>query len=568
MDAIDTAEVILQLLIPGTDADVLAKYATLAKRAKDEVFGAFEEDIVTLDVETTGLSYQRDTLIEIAAVRIRGTEIVDQYSTFVDPGRAIPLNITELTGISDDDVTGAPDALTAIVQLAEFVGSTTVVAHNSEFDRNMLRHATRQVFDFIENNSWVDSIQLARIALPRCRSYSLQSLTEVFCEARSTHRAIDDALRLAELWRVMLTALTDLPYGLVRQIADLFPDSEWALRPHIAQVAGSIPEPAPVDGLLSPASTRPASTRFSLLDARRARMQQRPRQNKQDALELIGGRSTLTQVDARQVMAAFTADGLLGQMYPQFEPRQEQTQMALGVAAALSTSTHLAVEAGTGVGKSMAYLLPLALFARANDICCGVATKTNTLLDQLLYSELPRLNKTLPGGIVFESLKGYDHYPCLRKLASLSRQTERIASPNSITTIASLLSFVCQSSRGDMDHLRMNYEDVSRYELVASADDCLKRRCRYYTACLLHGARRAAAEADIVLTNQALLFCDITAEGSILPNIRHWVIDEAHSAEDEARDQLSFSVSPRDLASSIEMLISGHGILSILKAEA
>ena len=567
---------LLQLLIPGTDADVLSNYATLGKRSRDIVFGAFEEDIITLDVETTGLSYQRDTLIEIAAVRSRGPELIDQFSTFVNPGRPIPINITELTSITDADVADAPDALTAVTQLAEFVGDTCVVAHNSGFDRNMLRFATKQSFDFIEMNDWVDSLELARIALPRCRSHALQSLTEAFCSERSTHRAIDDALRLAELWRVMLTALTDLYPGLTAQIAELYPDTDWPLRRHIAMVAGAISAgvTSQANAILSTNSSAQVGNAlpFSLFEARRTRMRQRPRQEKLDALELLGGRGALIQVDARETVAAFSVDGLLGKMYAHFEPRQEQTQMALAIAAALSTNTHLAVEAGTGVGKSMAYLVPMALFAKANKICCGVATKTNTLLDQLLYSELPRLDDALPGGIVFEALKGYDHYPCLRKLSSLTRpgQAERMLNTESITTVAALLTFVCQSSRGDMDHLRLRFQpgELSRFDIVASAEDCLKRRCRFYTSCLLHAARRTAAEADIVLTNQALLFCDITTEGGILPDIRHWAIDEAHGAEDEARDQLSRQVNPRDMASNLDALLAGRGMLQTMKDAA
>jgi ATP-dependent DNA helicase DinG len=348
----------------------------------------------------------------------------------------------------------------------------------------------------------------------------------------------------------MLTALTDMPPGLVQFIAQLYPSATWPLRTYIRQVAGSLPT---------------ADKSFALDQARQARALNRPKQEKLDALELLGGRQVLQPVTEEAIQRAFTEQGLLGQMYSNFESRQEQTDMALAVAQALNNHRHLAVEAGTGVGKSMAYLLPLALFARENKVCCGVATKTNTLLDQLLYSELPRLAAALPDGLLFEALKGYDHYPCLRKLRNLCRQTDRPIGKNGITTIASLLSFVCQSSRGDLDRLRLRFDDISRYEVVCNADDCLKRRCRFYQNCLLHGARRAAADADIVLTNQALLFCDVTTSGGILPSIRHWVIDEAHGAEDEARDQLSKAVSARDLAANLDALLGRRGALPALR---
>ena len=550
---------LLRLLIPGTDADVIASYSTLAERARDAVFGAFEDDVIILDVETTGLSPERDVIIEIAAARQRGPQIIDTFNTFVNPGRPIPLQITELTSITDADVADAPDIATALQQLADFIQYTSIIAHNCEFDRAMLRASAKaanktQQHAFINKNAWVDSIELARISLTRCKSHGLQSLTAAFCDARSTHRAIDDVIGLAQLWRILLVALSDFPPGLVRYISELYAATDWPLRPYFTQVAGSLPDAG--------------RGRFSLLDARRNRSRQRPKQDKQDALELFGGRGTFHQIDNDELAAAYRPEGLLGQMYANYELRQEQVDMAVAVAEALNNSSHLVVEAGTGVGKSIAYLLPLAEFAQRNDICCGVATKTNALLDQLLYSELPRLAERLPDGLVFEALKGYDHYPCLRKLASLARNQDRQLRPGGVTMCAALLAFVCQSSRGDLDHLRLRFDDISRFEVVANADDCLKRKCRYYQHCLLHGARRSAAEADIVITNQALLFCDIMAEGGILPPIRHWVIDEAHGVEDEARDQLSLEISGRELSAAIDALISRRGALANLKEQA
>ena len=538
-----------RLLIPGTDADIVRRYATLAERAKDAAFGAFEDEVIILDVETTGLSYTRDRIIEVGAVRLNANTITDRFSTFVDPQMPIPEQITELTSIRDSDVAGAPDIETVLRQLAAFVGGTAIVAHNSGFDQTMLRNAGSRRWSFIDDQSWIDSIELARISLPRCRSHGLQALSGAFCDQRSTHRAIDDATSLAQLWRIMLTALGDFPPGLVARIATLFPATKWPLRPFISQVAGSLPN---------------QEQNFSLSRARRQRVSQSAGREKQDAWELMGGRSELRPVGQDEIVEAFTEQGLLGKMYTAYETRSEQTEMALAVAEALNSNTHLAVEAGTGVGKSMAYLLPLALFAQRNQICVAVATKTNTLLDQLLFSELPRLSAALPHGLVFSALKGFDHYPCLRKLDSLSRQNDRLtgaSDSNGITVTATLLSYVCQSLHGDLDHLRLLFDEISRFEVVASSEDCLRRRCRFYSDCLLHGARRAAAHSDIVVTNQALLFCDMNTEGSILPSIRHWVIDEAHGVEDEARSQLSEQVNCQELAAVLEALTGSRGAL-------
>ncbi|MCL2883090.1 MAG: exonuclease domain-containing protein, partial [Coriobacteriia bacterium] len=426
------------LLIPGTDAQIAAAYAGFAARARTERFGAFEDDVVVVDVETTGLSPERDVIIEVGAARLCGPDVVERFTSFVRPGRPVPASITALTGITDSDVEAAPEPGAVVRQLQEFIGTTTVVAHNAAFDRSFLAAATPRPLPFTSDNAWCDSLDLAQIALPRCRSFSLQELSSAFADARTTHRALDDVLGTCQLWRVCLVALAALPPGLPDLLASLFSQSAWPLRPFIQQVAGSLP---------------PA--KFSLNAARRQLVTTRPKLEKYDAQELVGGISELQPLNIGELQAQYSDSGLLARMYPGFEPRVEQAEMAAAVATALNTSTHLAVEAGTGVGKSMAYLLPLALFAKRNKVCVGVATKSNSLLDQLVYHELPRLAAELPGGLQYVALKGYDHYPCLRKLMRLVGQTERLEPPQNIANVARLLTYACQSPSGDLDRLKL-----------------------------------------------------------------------------------------------------------------
>ncbi|MDR2196500.1 MAG: DNA polymerase III subunit epsilon [Coriobacteriales bacterium] len=535
-------------LIPGTDPDVVERYRTLPTRAAEALFGAFEEEYVVLDTETTGLDPSRDTPIEIAAAILRGPQIVERFSTFVDPGRPIPPAITELTGISDGDVRGAPNAREATCALTDFVGERALIAHNASFDRAFIEASAPLGSAIADRDRWLDSLELSRIALPRMREHKLKSLAEAFGVPPATHRAIDDVEALCHLWRIMLVALSDLPPGLVALLAQLFPSTAWPLRPVLAQIAAAW-------GLEAHA--------FSLVEARRARERAWRGRQKVDALELDGGIVPLAAIGADELAAAFAPNGIVEAMYPRYEPRGEQLQMATEVADALAEGTHRAIEAGTGVGKSMAYLVPLALFATRNHVACGVATKTNTLLDQLMYSELPRLDAAMPDGLSYVALKGYEHYPCLRKLMHLARadrsfKGEGAGAP---ALIAALLTFVCSSARGDLDPLSLNWRGLARWEVCASAEDCLKRSCRYYARCLLHGARRAAAEADIVVTNHALLFCDVMAAGGILPPIRQWVVDEAHGMEAEARRQLTLAIEERSMTQTLDGLLSSTGTL-------
>jgi ATP-dependent DNA helicase DinG len=533
-------------LIPGTDRDIVARYETLAERAKDAVFGLFEEEYVVLDTETTGFVCGRDQLIEIAAAIMQGPKICARFSTFVDPGCAIPPFISELTGITDEDVRGAPSAAEALEELDAFVGTRKIIAHNASFDRGFVDYSAPEGSRLGDEERWIDSVELARIALPRLREHKLQTLSEAFCAPASTHRAIDDVEALCSIWRILLVGISDLPSGLPALLSRLFPQTLWPLREVLAQVAGS------------------GESGFSLAKARAAReSSQLPRQ-KTDAEELEGGILTLRPLEKEELEQAFSRDGLLAAMYGRYEPRIEQLHMALELSEALNSQTHRAIEAGTGVGKSMAYLLPLTLFAQRNQVCCGVATKTNALLDQLMYHELPRLDAALPEGVAYVALKGYDHYPCLRKLMNLTREDRRFEGTGAVAMVAMLLSFVCQSARGDLDPLALYWKELARYELCASADDCLRYKCRYYRHCLLHGARRAAKQADIVLTNHALLFCDMDTDGGILPPIRQWVIDEAHGMEAEARQQLSYALEPRIFRQTMAGLLNPGGTLGAM----
>lgn len=526
-------------VLPGTPQQVIDAYATLAARVETRSFGLIEDDVVVLDTETTGLSHRENELIEIAAARLRGREIVDRFDTFVKPSGLIPAEITELTSITNADVAHAPSAEGAVAALAEFVGGAPVIAHNAAFDRGFIEAVSggSEVSDI-----WIDSLALSRIALPRLSSHKLASMAELFGCASVSHRANADVEALCGVWRILLCGLDDLPLGLMRRLADMHPDVPWSYRPIFSFLAGSHPEAV-----------------FSLVSARHdilaadsssaagfgARI---------DADELPG----LNMPSREEVEACFEPDGLVNRMYPGYEPRVEQMQMAAEVRDALATSSHRVIEAGTGVGKSIAYLVPFAQAAKRNNITVGIATKSNNLADQLMYHELPRLAREIEGGLTYCALKGYDHYPCLRKLERLARASEVHTTrdpADTLTAIAVIYAYACQSPAGDLDGLGIRWRSVRKADLTTSSRECARRLCPFYPdKCMVHGSRRRAARADVVVTNHSLLFRNVAADGKILPPIRHWVVDEAHSIEGEARRQWAVTVSADESRSIFERL--------------
>ena len=548
-DAKDRAhDALAELLISGTAPDVVAHYCALAAAAHDDaaatMLSPYGGSIVVCDTETTGLSPRSDALIEIAAVRLDDGIVAGEFHTFVDPQRRIPEDIVELTGITNADVAGAPSAEQAVAAFARFAGEGALVAHNARFDAGfVMAHAAPGQLE----GPWVDTLALAQIVLPRLKSHRLHDLSAAFELAEPTHRALADVCALAGVWRVLMEAVRTLPAGLAGAIATLAPGCEWPLRRVFACAAEERP-----DATFSLTRLRNACAGPTMAAAR----------EDADAVPLeFDSDATIEQ--------AFGKDGIVAGMYAGYEPREAQVAMALDVQAALRDGGVHALEAGTGVGKSMAYLVPLALAARRNHITVGVATKTNALTDQLVYHELPRLAATLDG-LRYVTLKGYEHYPCLRKLANALADANAQLDGQELTALAALLVFVSQTPWGDMDALNVHWPGSLRTRLCASSHDCLKHRCSFYPKlCYLHGARCQAAAADIVVTNHALLFRDSAIGGGILPPIRHWVVDEAHAAEAEARKQLSSTMSAAELSRVLERLENTRsGLVATIRAKA
>lgn len=531
------------LIVPGTDQDVVRAYSTLAQRAADATFG-FEDEICVLDVETTGYDCGEDRLIEVAAAIMRGPEVIETFCELVDPLIPVPLEITKLTGIDDETVKGARIAEDVVARLVTFIGDRDVVAHNARFDRSFIEAV---VGPPVTKGVWLDSLVFTRLGMPRLRSHRLSDLSLAFAPETSerAHRASADVAALCKVWRCALVGMSDLDAGVLQRIAGLAPGAEWPERKWISQIAAANP-----------------ATLYDLKDVRRRRVAADRAESMADADEV-----ELCCPEPEEVLAEFTEAGVAGRMYEGYEERIEQVEMSQAVLEAFSSSTMAAIEAGTGVGKSVAYLVPAALYSQKNRVGIGVATKTNALMDQLVYHELPKLNEALGGELRYVALKGYDHYPCLRKLERYAADLEESTDVEQVNTAAMLLAWASQSSWGDLDAINLHWRREVRSEVQSSHADCTHRRCRYYpNFCYLHGVRRRADSANIVVTNHALLFRDVVASGGILPPIRHWIVDEAHAAEMEARKQLTVGAAHTELSVALAGLHGKRGgLLDVLR---
>ena len=233
---------------------------------------------------------------------------------------------------------------------------------------------------------------------------------------------------------------------------------------------------------------------------------------------------------------AFALDGPLARALPAFEPREGQVRMAQLVERGFLENVHTIVEAGTGVGKSLAYLVP-ALRAGGRVV---VSTGTIALQEQLVRKDIPLVTRALGIEARVVLLKGRNHYLCRAKFEKESG--ERLVAPT--LALERLWSWAERTETGDRGELDFTPRADDWETLDADADDCVGEYCRRFADCHFFKARDAARFADIVVVNHALFFLDLASGGALLPAYDFAILDEAHGAEKYATAALTATLSP------------------------
>ena len=245
----------------------------------------------------------------------------------------------------------------------------------------------------------------------------------------------------------------------------------------------------------------------------------------------------------------FGPGGALSGALPGFEPRAEQAALAAAVERALLTGEHLVAEAGTGTGKSLAYLIPALESGRR----VVVATATKALQEQLLAQDVPAAARALGREVSVAVLKGRQNYVCRKQLQGFGPMLLR--DPRDADAFDRLLPWLDATESGDRAEAPVEPSDALWAELAVGGDRCAGRRCPFVSACYAEAARARAGEAELVIANHALYFADLAAGGGVLPEHDAVVFDEAHRLEESAATWLGGRVSRgglRRLAADVE----------------
>ncbi len=500
-------------------------------------------EIVAIDLETTGFDPVRDEIIEIGAVRWVDGEITEEFSTFVDPKRAIPPVITQLTGIRDEDVLGAPSVSDAVAQVSSFAGKAPFIAHNISFDASFLNKRGALL-----TNPHIDTFELASVLLPGAPRYNLGSLTDQLgFNIGSAHRALDDARATGRIFLVLWQQLMDLPPDIVLEILNASRGLPWEGRFTFETAAAE-------RGFL-------AAHQFQ----RQPLFTERAVENK----ELEQNEKTI-RLDAVEVQHYFEAGGKLSEALSRFESRPQQEEMASAVAAAFNEDETVMIEAGTGTGKSLAYLIPSLEWSQKNNERVVISTHTINLQEQLLNKDIPDIAVALDFPFKAALLKGRGNYLCPRRFEFV--RARQPASVDELRVLAKILIWTQYSKSGDKGELSLRGSENTYWSRLSAEDEsCGEYQCRVRMngVCPFHKARRAAESANVIIVNHALLVADALSDNQVLPPYSRLIIDEAHQLEDAATSGLSYQVDELMLRRHIHDIGSvepSRGVLGMIDA--
>lgn len=251
-----------------------------------------------------------------------------------------------------------------------------------------------------------------------------------------------------------------------------------------------------------------------------------------------------------EVAGYFTPEGCISDALTDYEERPEQLRMALAVTECFNQDAVSLIEAGTGTGKSLAYLVPAVLRALAGRERIVVSTNTINLQQQLLRKDLPLLQRATGLEFRVALVKGRSNYLCKRRLETAMAEPGLFDQEHT-GELATLHSWAAQTCDGSKEDLSFVPRDTLWNEVCCEADQCSRARCRHFHTCFFHQSRRQAAHADILIVNHALLLADLSLRHStdnyaalaVLPPFSRLILDEAHHLEEVATRYFSAQVT-------------------------
>lgn len=468
---------------------------------------------VVVDLETTGHSPKKgDKIIEIGMVTIEDGVITDQYKSFIHPEQPIPSFISQLTGIQDKDVQGAPLFDEIVDDVMSRLEGAYFVAHHVEFDLGFLNYAIQEVIGKQLTMPVLDTVELARILMPQAPGYKLGQLAEYFkVSHKDPHRALADAFVTGEILLKLLHKAKGLPYETLSHLLQL----EGKLKSDVSELLQGV--------VNEKAFSVHDDSEMDLYRGIAVRKQEDPNENNDEPQEGF----------APFLEHTFKENGYLHKYMERYEDREGQREMATTIYDAFQSHSHALIEAETGTGKSLGYLIPSLYEAVMTGERIVVSTHTTQLQSQLIEKELPFLQKSMPFSFKAALLKGKQHYLSLKKFE------HELFSPTAdnydvVLTKAMILVWLTETTTGDRDEIQLPSSGQIFWRKVSAEAENVDPKSSWYRLSFYQRAKKRAQKANIIVTNHSLLCTDIIRSNGLISSYKKIIVDEAHHLEASA----------------------------------
>ena len=515
---------------------------------RSELFSSLKLDrFIAFDFETTGLQVETDRAIEVAAIMFKDGKPAEKFVTLINPQIPISDLIADITGITNEMVAEAPLEKEIIDDLFEFLGDYPIVAHNTPFDLSFLRAmAERHNKDFIERKCY-DTLTLSRAFLFFQPTHNLSAVSEYFnLSSEGAHRAEKDTENCGEVFIELVHEVASYNLDLISNIITFLNPFEVHNKDLFINIGNLL--------------TKKGNLKTAIVSSELAKPQ-----NKN-----IFFHDAKTNINTTNSVDVFGENGLLNQTFDSYELRPNQINFSEYVDNILSGQGGIGViEAGTGLGKSMAYLYPAIKYSHdnSNENPIILSCYTKHLQDQLFNNDLPTLTKAIDTSIKAVLLKGRNNYLCKTRLRWLINSSDKMLSGEEAMNLLPVLVWLEHTSTGDLDECP-GFSNGFTYRLMGLIQSeqgfCTSSICAKHDGCFFGPLRKVAYQSNLIVVNHALLISDAQSKSKIddsmgfLPENNAVIIDEAHNLPKAAYHQLTLSFDHRSLNYILDRIDPKH----------
>lgn len=452
-----------------------------------------------VDLETTGHSpVNGDRMIQIAVVIMRDWCIERTFTSFINPGQSIPLFVQDLTNITNIDVQDALPFEAHADMIYELIQDAVFVAHNADFDLSFLQSEFNRAGLPKWKGKKIDTVELSKIVFPTSLSYKLGDLAaELGIPLDNAHRADSDAKATALLLKKCWEELVTLPLMTIEQLHK----KSFQLKSNLSHLF--------FEALQKKRNL--VSTDENMIFYRKLAIKRKPEVKNENC-------SLQYPFTVSEKIALFQTT------IPNFEKRPQQFQMMDATWNGLNIKNEIMIEASTGIGKTIGYLLPSVIYAKQNRCKVCISTYTSHLLEQLLSEEIPKIEKTLGSSVNVTLLKGMHNYVDVVQFEQLMKFID--FSYDETLTILQVIVWLTKTETGDLNEINVSGGGQLFIDKIRKNPDY-----RAQSSSPFDFYKRAIEEsenADIIITNHSMLLADIERREPIFQHIKGWVIDEAH----------------------------------------